>query len=118
MKKYKNIIFDNIHAFFQKPVEGVDTIYSCRKFFGVPDGGYLSTDVVLREQLPKDISTDRMKHILGRFEGKASDFYADFKANDHSFATLELREMSELTHNLLRGIDCGCLSKDRKALGL
>lgn len=111
--KYKNVIFDNIHAFFQKPVEGVDTIYSCRKFFGVPDGGYLSTDAVLHEQLPKDISSDRMKHILGRFEGKASDFYADFKANDQSFATLELRGMSELTHNLLRGIDYEAVRQKR-----
>ena len=27
-ERYKNIIFDNIHAFFQKPVPGVDTVYS------------------------------------------------------------------------------------------
>ena len=47
---YKNIIFDNVQAFFQKPLPGIDTIYSCRKFFGVPDGGYLSTDV-MKQQL-------------------------------------------------------------------
>ena len=39
-QKYYNVIFDNVQAFFQKPVKGIDTIYSCRKFFGVPDGGY------------------------------------------------------------------------------
>lgn len=100
-----NIIFDNIHAFFQRPVEGIDTIYSCRKFFGVPDGGYLSTDTVLDEPIPVDVSKDRMKHVLGRFEGSASEYYADFKANDHSFGALELRQMSALTRNLLRGID-------------
>lgn len=103
--RYGNIIFDNIHAFFQKPVEGIDTIYSCRKFFGVPDGGYLATDAVLEAELPLDVSKDRMKHILGRFEGNASDYYADFKANDHSFGELELRSMSALTHNLLRAVD-------------
>lgn len=104
-ERYRNIIFDNIQAFFQKPVEGIDTIYSCRKFFGVPDGGYLATSAVLDEELPVDISRERMNHILGRFEGRASDFYGDFKANDHSFTGLELRRMSALTHNLLRAVD-------------
>lgn len=46
MRIYGNrIIVDNVQAFFQKPVDGVDTIYGCRKFFGVPDGAYLYTDV-------------------------------------------------------------------------
>lgn len=40
-KEYKNLIVDNVQAFYTKPIEGVDTIYTCRKFFGVPDGGYL-----------------------------------------------------------------------------
>lgn len=102
---YGNIIFDNIHAFFQRPLEGVDTLYSCRKFFGVPDGGYLATDALLEEDLARDVSGGRMKHILGRFEGKASDYYGDFKANDHSFRELPLGWMSELTHNLLRAVD-------------
>ena len=102
---YKNIIFDNVQAFFQKPLPGIDTIYSCRKFFGVPDGGYLSTDVKLNECIPTDISKDRMKHILGRFEGNAGEYYADFKANDHAFVELELRKMSALTRNILGAID-------------
>ena len=104
-EKYGNILFDNAHAFFQPPVPGVDTLYTCRKFFGVPDGAYLATDAVLSEALEEDVSKDRMKHILGRFEGSASDYYGDFKANDHSFAELPLRKMSRLTHNLLGGID-------------
>lgn len=104
-EKYKNMIFDNVQAFFQPPVKGIDTVYSCRKFFGVPDGAYLSTDASLAEPIPKDRSSDRMRHLLGRFEGIASDYYADFKANDHSFRELELREMSDLTRNLMRGID-------------
>ena len=103
---YKNIILDNVQAFFQKPVPAVDTIYSCRKFFGVPDGGYVATDAKLSETIPMDASMDRMRHLLGRYEGvSANDFYADFKANDHGFRTLELRLMSRLTHNLLRAVD-------------
>ena len=96
---------DNVQAFFQHPAPGVDTVYSCRKFFGVPDGGYVSTDAVLAEEFEKDVSKDRMTHILGRFEGTASEFYSCFQNNDHSFEGIPTRHMSELTHNLLRGID-------------
>lgn len=28
----KNVIVDNAQAYFQRPVKGVDTIYTCRKF--------------------------------------------------------------------------------------
>lgn len=103
--QWGNIIVDNVQAFFHKPIPEVDTVYSCRKFFGVPDGGYVATDAVLEETLEQDASAQRMRHILGRFEGHASDFYEDFKANDESFTKLPLRRMSELTKNLLRAID-------------
>ena len=42
IKKNKNIIIDNSQAFYAEPINGIDTFYSPRKFFGVPDGGYLS----------------------------------------------------------------------------
>lgn len=103
--RHRNIILDNVQDFFQRPIQGIDTIYSCRKFFGVPDGGYIATDALLEEPLEKDISKERMIHILGRLEGSASEYYSYFKANDHSFVEAPLRNMSELTHNLLRGID-------------
>lgn len=105
-KKYGNVVIDNSQAFFASPVDGIDTFYSCRKFFGVPDGGYVYTDTFLEEELPIDVSMGRMKHILGRFEGKsASEYYNDFNDNDESFKTIELRSMSRLTHNILGAID-------------
>ena len=103
---YGNIIFDNVQAFFQKPVRGIDTVYSCRKFFGVPDGAYVSTEAVFPEKLETDMSMNRLRHLMGRFEtNSASDYYADFKSNDHSFFETELREMSAFTHNILGAID-------------
>ena len=35
--KINNLVVDNAQAFFSRPLENVDTIYSIRKFFGVPD---------------------------------------------------------------------------------
>jgi len=78
-RRWKRIIFDNVQAFFQKPVDGIDTVYSCRKFFGVPDGAYVSTDSVVSERLEQDVSMARMQYVLGCFEGAASDFYKDYK---------------------------------------
>ncbi len=113
--QYKNVILDNVQAFFSRPQHGIDTIYSCRKFFGVPDGGYVATDTRLSKDMPVDVSKDRMRHILGRYEGEsASDFYNDFKANDRSFKSLELRMMSRLTKNLLRAIDYETVRKKRE----
>lgn len=62
--KYGNVIVDNVQAFFQKPCEGTDTLYSCRKFFGVPDGGYLYTDQVLPEELPLNLPQEMVAVIF------------------------------------------------------
>ena len=104
--RYGNIVVDNAQAFFAKPVKGIDTLYSCRKFFGVPDGGYAYTDADFQKDIPVDVSMKRMTHLLGRFEGNsASDYYDLFNDNDESFKGIELRLMSKLTHNILGAID-------------
>lgn len=103
--KYKNIIIDNVQAFFQKPILGIDTIYSCRKFFGVPDGAYLFSTTLLNEELCISTSSNKMKHILGRFEGDAFDYYDYYKENDNSFRYEPLMYMSKITHNILGAIN-------------
>lgn len=104
-EKYNNIILDNTQAFFQRPIANIDTIYTCRKFFGVPDGAYVFTSAKFKDILKQDISKNRMTHILGRYEGMASEYYNDFHDNDSSFKNEPLKAMSKLTHNLLNAID-------------
>ena len=105
-QKYDRLIVDHVQAFFQNPLKGVDTIYSCRKFFGVPDGAYLATDAALKTELPADVSAERMAHILGRFDtARAGDYYAASRDNNRQFRELELRQMSRLTHNILGAVD-------------
>ena len=103
--KYKRIIVDNSQAFFSKPIEGIDTIYSCRKFFGVPDGGYLSTDCLLNETIEQDDSENRLAHIAGRTKDCASDHYLEYRENEALIASLPLKLMSDTTKNLLCKID-------------
>ena len=103
-EKYKNIILDNVQAFFDKPIANIDTIYSCRKFFGVSDGGYVSTNTCIKESLLQDSSMERMMHILGRYEQTASEFFSYSQENERTFYNLELKKMSKITHNVLGAI--------------
>ncbi len=100
-----NVIVDNAQAFFCPPLPGVDTLYTCRKFFGVADGGYLYTAAKLPGVLEQDRSHGRMDFVLGRFEEPAGKFYAQSAANNRRFGEDSLKTMSPLTRNLLRGID-------------
>lgn len=104
--KYKNLIFDNAQAYFQRPVDGVDTIYTCRKFLGVADGGFLYTDEIKEYQnLEQDESYENMRFILGRFERTANEFYKESVYNNHRFEKESMKKMSKLTTNLLRSFD-------------
>lgn len=109
------VIVDNVQAFFQKPLPGVDTIYSCRKFFGVPDGGYLATDTRLDEELESDRSHERMRHVLGRAEEEASAHFLSHKENEKQIDEAPLRAMSRLTRNILRGVDYADVRARREA---
>lgn len=111
---YKNIIVDNVQAFYTKPIEGLDTIYTCRKFFGVPDGGYLYTDCALSEILQKDESYDELTFLAGRLERSANEFYSAYRENEQRIDELPLRRMSMVTQNLLRGIDYEQIKKERE----
>lgn len=111
---YKNIIVDNVQAFYTKPIDGLDTIYTCRKFFGVPDGGYLYTDCTLSEILQKDESYDRLTFLAGRLERSANEFYSAYRENEQRIDELPLRRMSMVTQNLLRGIDYEQIKKNRE----
>lgn len=105
VEKYERVIVDNAQAYFQMPLPGVDTIYTCRKFFGVSDGAFLYTDALLDQELPTDESFEHMHFLMGRYERTASEFYQENVNNNGRFAKESLKWMSKLTQNLLRGID-------------
>lgn len=107
------LIVDQAQAYFDMPAKGIDTLYTCRKYFGVADGAFLYTDAELDEELPLDESFDRMRFLLGRFERTASEFYSEYSANNHMFASEPIKKMSRLTDNLLHGIDYERIKKRR-----
>lgn len=98
------IIVDNSQAYFSEPIEGADTFYSCRKFFGVSDGAMLYTDKTIPVE-EQDESFSRVGFLLGRYERPAGEFYSEYVRNNERFACEPIKRMSALTENLLRGID-------------
>lgn len=115
-RKFPNIFVDNTHAFFQEPVPGLDTGYTCRKYFGVPDGAYLSTDVAADDfdELPYDISFHRMQYIMGRYETDSNSHYQDFVKNDLMFRGVPAKKMSRLVKSILSGLDYQSIIQQRK----
>ncbi|MCR5421565.1 MAG: hypothetical protein K6E98_11200, partial [Lachnospiraceae bacterium] len=111
-----NLICDETQGFFRRPCKGVDTFYSCRKWFGVSDGAYLITrdEQQLNAELQQDQSFDRMTFVLGRFERSASDFFEDAKTNNAFFDNEPPKTMSLITDNVLRAIDYDKIIKRRK----
>lgn len=113
-KRYYKIIVDNAQAYFQPPIDNVATIYTCRKFFGVSDGAMLYSNILLKRNLDKDISYDRMHFLLGRYEKPASDFYVEYVHNNLLLVNEPIKKMSLLTQNLLHAIDYEGVSSIRE----
>lgn len=101
----KQLIVDNAQAFYAEPLEGIDTFYSARKLFGVPDGAYLYTDKPLQQEFEQDCSYERMSHLLKRIDSGAEAGYRDFRMNDDALSNQEIKKMSKLTEAILAGID-------------
>lgn len=114
VEKYDRVIVDQANDYFVEPLPGVDTFYTCRKWFGVADGAFLYTDKPLAEEFPQDESYDRMKFLLGRYERTANEFYTGYNANNKYFADQPIKRMSKLTGNLLHGIDYGFVENRRR----
>lgn len=101
----KQLILDYTQAFFSKSISGIDTFYSCRKYFGVPDGGYLYTNVKADFQIDQDESYARMASLLKRIDLSPERGYADFHKTEEAFSHDSIRKMSRLTKRLMQSID-------------
>lgn len=110
------LIFDNSQAFFSPPKDCLATIYSPRKFFGVPDGGLLLTSLPVIEPERLDTgSVARCAHLLKRLDGTPEVGYQDFKNAEETFCDLEPRRLSLLTDRLLTSIDYGACKRQRNS---
>jgi hypothetical protein len=108
------LILDYTQAFFSQPIEGVDTFYSCRKFFGVPDGGYLYTDAKADFEVEQDVSYTRMDSLVKRIDLSPEAGYEDFHTTEALFQDMPIRRMSRFTRRMMRGIDYVAVAQRRR----
>ncbi|WP_353132661.1 hypothetical protein [Pseudopedobacter sp.] len=104
-RSVKNLVIDNSQAFFSKPLKGIDTFYSCRKFFGVSDGAYLQSNNLMSTKLDRDISVLRMSHLIKSIDLGIEDGYQDYLDNNNLLCNGPIKLMSKLTQRILSGID-------------
>jgi hypothetical protein len=110
----QNLIIDNAQAFYAEPIPGVDTFYSCRKFFGVSDGAYLYTSSPTRLKIDIDSSYERFSHLIKAVDQSIEAGYEEFVKNDASLNETEIRHMSPITEKVLAGIDYEQCAEIRK----
>ncbi len=108
------LIIDNTQAFYAMPIAGIDTFYTCRKFFGVPDGAYLYTEKLLDEEFEKDLSFDRFMSLTKRIDIGPEAGYGDFREVTKALVGQPIKQMSNLTQRLMQGIDYAGIAKQRR----
>lgn len=102
-----HLIVDNAQAWYAAPLDGVPTLYSPRKYVGVPDGGIACNPGphAVCEECPTDTSYDRCAHLLLRHDLGAAAGYGAFHDDSRLLAEAGMRRMSRLTQTLLQSVD-------------
>lgn len=114
-KQYGNqLIVDNTQAFYAKPIQGIDTFYTCRKFFGVPDGAYLYTDRRLEIEFEQDCSWSRFSFLTKRIDIGPEAGFGDFQEMEDIFIGQPIKLMSKLTQRMMQSIDYDAVAIQRR----
>ena len=109
------LIVDNTQAFFAKPFNGIDTFYTCRKFFGVSDGAYLYTDAKLDSHFEQSTSYEHTGHLIKRIDISPEAGFQDFHESDDALADEDIKLMSKFTQRVMQSIDYEDVACRRRA---
>ena len=112
IKKYiKNnpksvFILDNAHSFYCKPIlaDNDFNLYSCKKFFGVPDGGFLITKDFIEKEWPATYSDEYSHYLVKSLEQGTNSVYLEKKEVDDRI-NRNYTGISVFSKKLLCGID-------------
>ncbi|SDB38647.1 hypothetical protein SAMN02910298_01900 [Pseudobutyrivibrio sp. YE44] len=111
--EHSHVLFDNTQGFFTKPLRGTYSAYSCRKFFGVPDGAFLVGDKLERLDIKTGTSADVAQFLLQAIEGGPNSAYDMSKENEEHINGEGMCYMSKLTKALMDGIDLQYVNEKR-----
>ena len=108
----QQLVVDNSHAFFEESYGISWAFNSVRKFFGVPDGGFLFSPQYLEDNYTPNahIITE---HLWLRLFGKQDDAN-EFYHQSEAAQTLEVKGMSNLTKQILYSVKFIDVARARK----
>lgn len=111
-----NVIFDNTQGFYQPPIPGAYSVYSPRKFFGVPDGCYVIGEAAesFLDEYRQDYSADTAQFLLQRIETGGNRNYSGYQQSEKRLEQADICRMSPLTYALLDNIDYRTIMKKRQ----
>lgn len=97
------VLVDASQSLFFKPCPGSATVYSPRKFLGIPDGGLLLSTVPVPPRLvaEESESVSRAQHLLYRLAGLIESGHEIFRHAEMSLVDCAPLEMSRITKALL-----------------
>lgn len=106
----ENLIIDNTQAFFEKKYGNTISFNSARKFFGVPDGGYLY-GIKLNDVFPPN-DNFIADHLFMRLDERQESAYKFFQENER-IQNCDLKMVSHLSKKILASIDYGSIAQKR-----
>jgi hypothetical protein len=106
------LIVDNTQAFFEKSYGITWAFNSARKFFGVPDGGFLYAPQYIEDKyLPnREVLAE---HLWLRLFGKQEEAFMSYQQSE-ALQTLELKGISNLSKQILHNVDFSAVARTRK----
>lgn len=106
-EKYGNqLIVDCAQAFFAKPISGIKSFYSTRKYVGVADGGVAyGVDGKYSLLYEEDDSTLHDSHLRIRKEQGAEAGFKNYQQNETKLDNQPIRRMCRYTRDILWHID-------------
>lgn len=117
-EKYgEHLIVDCAQALFAKPLLGIKTFYSTRKYVGVADGGvaYLGNVPDGRVQVNEiECTVDHDNHLYKRKELGAEAGFADYQENETKLDNQPIRWMSNTTKSILDHINYDQIVEKRR----
>jgi len=109
----QQLIVDNTQSFFSRSYEdAVCSFNSARKFFGVPDGGYLYAPFEIEPEIPRNTEIS-CTHLINRVLGKQEQSYREFLANESEFDST-VKGISLLSERILNNLDYEAVAAKRR----
>ncbi len=107
-------IVDNSQALFCEHIERTTSIYSPRKFLGIPDGGFLRTAEKIN--MPETLydASGNVGHLLLRAAGNVQAGYARFLAAEQALECFIPKKISVISAHLIKCVDINGIKEKRR----